>query len=146
MRKIVSFINRFIDLKAGFVTAFFMGGSVFLINYYSTGLVVESIIAALKQWVYTLFFSGAVLKTCEIIVRAVRPRKTAIFMAAVLPFVATIILVYGLHNLRGTPKPLESTLPTLIVILGTVFWAFRKRSQFENEVTAKKLHNPEDVE
>lgn len=133
LKKKFIFINRFIDLKTGMIAAFFMASAVFFINYFSTHFIGESMIAAAKQWVYTFLLGGAVLKSCEHIVRSVRQRNKAIFLASVIPFVVTLLLVYGLHNLRGTPKPLESTMPTLIVITGTFYWAIKKRKEMEKK-------------
>jgi len=134
LKKIIVFLNRFIDLKMGLIGAVIMGGIVFMINYFPTQLLLLSFVAAMKQFVYTFFLGGAVMKSCEYIAVTVHPKKKAIFLATVVPFLATLLLVFGLHNLRGTPLPLQSTMPTLFVITGTFFWAVRKRKQMESGV------------
>jgi hypothetical protein len=36
-----------------------------------------------------------------------------------------------MHQLKGTPKPLESTIPTLIIIPATAILGFKKRNQMD---------------
>jgi hypothetical protein len=43
------------------------------------------------------------------------------------------LLTYGLHTLKGTPKPLASTLPTLAIIPATAVWALRKRKLLKKQ-------------
>jgi hypothetical protein len=33
------------------------------------------------------------------------------------------------QNRKGTPKPIESTLPTLVIIPATAIWGYKKRKQ-----------------
>jgi hypothetical protein len=39
-----------------------------------------------------------------------------------------------MHNLKGTPKPLESTIPTTIIIPATAIWGFKKRKESDFEL------------
>ncbi len=49
----------------------------------------------------------------------------------------TIILVYAVHSLKGTPRPFESTLPTIILAPpGFFFLAWKKRKQASNHASA----------
>ncbi len=43
-------------------------------------------------------------------------------------------IVFGVHSLKGTPRPVESTLHTaLLIIPSTAVWAFRKRKQKDQQ-------------
>jgi hypothetical protein len=55
----------------------------------------------------------------------------AILASVIIPSVLTLILTYTMHNLKGTPKPLESTIPTVIIIPATAIWGFKKRNQID---------------
>ena len=125
----LKFILGFIDLKMGIKMAIVMGALVFIINYYLSMDLTYSIVAMLKQGLYTFFLGGTVLKLCEHIVNLISSKGIAVVAATVIPSVLTIALVFGVHTLKGTPRPFESTLPTLLVVPGTIFWAFRKRKK-----------------
>jgi len=49
----------------------------------------------------------------------------------IIPSAVAIGLTFGLHNLKGTPKPIESTIPTAVfVIPSTAIWGYRKRKHY----------------
>jgi hypothetical protein len=121
-------MQRFFNFKIGIAGALIMGISVFCINYFSTKFLFESITAALKQSAYTFIFGGFLIKSCEYIAVYFKKNSIAILLAIAIPTIITLLLTYGLHMLKGTPKPLASTLPTLAIIPATAVWAIRKRS------------------
>jgi len=123
----------------GLFGAFLMGGIVFMINYFSTYLTLLSLIAGLKQAVYTFFLGGAVFRATEYLATNIQHKTKAILAGAFIPFFVTLLLVFGLHNMRGTPRPLESTLPTVFVFTGTLFWAIIKRRAMEKRKKLEKL-------
>jgi hypothetical protein len=124
--------NRFFDFKIGFAGAIVMGIVVFSINYYGTKDLTGGLTAALKQAVYTFFFGGTIMKICENVAVGVKKRRTALIAAVVVPSTISLLLTFGMHNLKGTPKPLASTIPTAIfVIPSTAVWGMRKRKQFD---------------
>lgn len=120
-------MQRFFNFKIGIAGALVMGISVFCINYFATKLLFESITAALKQSTYTFIFGGFLIKGCEFIATYFKKNSIAVLLAIAIPTIITLLLTYGLHMLKGTPKPLASTLPTLAIIPATAVWAFRKR-------------------
>ncbi|GGG53891.1 hypothetical protein [Bizionia arctica] len=126
-------LNTYFDFKIGIAGALFMGTTVFAINYFSTNLVLESLTAALKQGTYTFLFGGFLMKGCEYIAIHIKKRNFAIVAAVLIPTVTTLILTYGMHLLKGTPKPLASTIPTLMIIPATAVWAIRKRKMMNKE-------------
>ena len=121
-------MQRFFNFKIAIAGALIMGISVFCINYFSTTFLFESITAALKQSAYTFIFGGFLIKSCEYIAAYFKKNSIAILLAIAIPTIITLLLTYGLHMLKGTPKPLASTLPTLAIIPATAVWAIRKRS------------------
>jgi len=124
--------NKFFDFKIGFAGATVMGIVVFSINYYGTKNLTGGLTAALKQATYTFIFGGTIMKICENVAISIKKRRTALVAAVVVPSTISLLLTFGMHNLKGTPKPLASTIPTAIfVIPSTAIWGMRKRKQFD---------------
>jgi len=126
--------QKFIDFKIGIAGAFFLGGVVFGINYFATHEIAGSFTAALKQGSYTFLFGGIFMKGCENLATKIKQRKLAIVAAVIIPSALTLILTFTMHNFKGTPKPLESTIPTLLIIPATAVWGYRKRKQLDMEL------------
>jgi len=126
LQNTISFLNRFINIKMGLAGAFVMGAIVWLINMgYGWW---PATTAALKQAAYTLLFGGILIKILDTIAVKIKNRYLAIATATILVSVITIILVYIVHHLKGTPRPFESTLPTMIMAPpGFLALAIRKR-------------------
>jgi len=127
----VKFGRRFIDYKIGIAGAIVMGGIVFGINYFSTSEITGSFTAALKQATYTFFFGGFLMKWCEYLATSIKKQTLAIVASVLIPSVFTLLLTYSMHNMKGTPKPLESTFPTTIIIPATAIWGLKKRKELE---------------
>ena len=125
--------RKFIDYKIGIAGAVVMGGIVFGINYSSAHGLAGPLTAALKQGSYTFLLGGTFMKGCEYLATNIRKRTLAIMASAVIPSVLTLLLTYGMHTLKGTPKPLESTIPTLIIIPATIIWGFNRRNREEQK-------------
>jgi hypothetical protein len=117
---------RFFDPLMATAGAVLLGGIVFMINLdYGTG---KALIAAAKQGAYTFLFGGFLMKLCENIALYFSLKSVAIFLAILVPGILAILLTYLLHQIKGTPEPLASTVPTMILApLGFGWWAFRKR-------------------
>lgn len=124
-------LKKFIDYKIGIAGAIVMGGIVFGINYFATHEIPGSATAALKQGSYTFLFGGTLMKGCEYLAIHIKNRMLAIYTSVFVPSVLTLILTFTMHNLKGTPKPLESTIPTTIIIPATAIWGYKKRKQFD---------------
>ncbi len=119
-------ISRFINIRMGFAGALIMGAIVWFINMgYGWW---PATTAALKQAAYTFLFGGILIKILDTIASRIRNRYIAVISATLFVSVITIILVYIVHNLKGTPRPFESTLPTIIMAPpGFLALAIRKR-------------------
>jgi hypothetical protein len=128
-QRIAVFGRRFIDYKMGFYGAVVMGSVVFGINYLSTHQTGGSITAALKQASYTFLFGGILMKGCESLATGISKRKMAIAASVFVPSALTLFLTFAMHNLKGTPKPLESTIPTTVIIPATAILGYKKRHQ-----------------
>lgn len=130
MKRIIDFGRKFIDYKMGLYGAIVMGTIVFAINYYGILNLQAASTAALKQAVYTFLFGGIIMRSCELLATRIRKKALALTAAVLVPSLISIGLTYGVHSLKGTPKPVESTIPTaLLVIPSTVVWGFMKRKE-----------------
>ena len=122
--------NKYFDFKIGLAGGIVMGIIVYFINHNATSDFINSFIAALKQGVYTFLFGGAIMKLCEIIAIKIKPYLPAIFFAMLIPSFVSLILTFGVHSLKGTPRPVESTIPTAIfVIPSTLIWGYIKHKR-----------------
>ncbi len=144
LRGFITFFNRYIDFKMGAIGAIVMGGIVFGVNYFGTHQWQGATTAAVKQATYTLLFGGIIMRGCEYLATKIRKRSVALAAAIVIPSAVAIGLTFGVHSMKGTPKPIESTIPTaLLVIPSTAVWGIRKRKQFSSAQTKNPpSHNP----
>lgn len=131
--KLLQFGSRYIDYKMAIAGSIVMSGIVFCINYFSTYHILGSLTAASKQAAYTFLFGGFLMKGCESIAKSIDNKYLAIAMSVIIPSGITLILTFVMHNMKGTPRPFESTLPTLIIIPATAVWGYLKRKEYELE-------------
>lgn len=71
------------------------------------------------------------MKGCELIATGIRNKVMALFLSVLIPSSVTLILTFLMHNIKGTPKPFESTIPTLIIIPATAIWGYMKQKEFD---------------
>ncbi|MBL7203288.1 MAG: hypothetical protein ISS63_03000 [Desulfobacteraceae bacterium] len=109
----IQFISRFINLRMGVAGAFVMGSIVWVINAGFGWWPATT--AAMKQAAYTFLFGGMLIKMLDTIAIRINNRYLAIATATVITASLTIILVYIVNSLKGTPRPFASTLPTIIM-------------------------------
>ena len=74
-----------------------------------------SAIAAAKQWAYTFLFGGLIIKLLENLMLKIENRQLAIAISVSTVSVITTILILLVHNLKGTPEPILSTIPTVLM-------------------------------
>ncbi len=126
MKKVLHFISKFIDYPSAIAGAVIMGVIVGVINR-KFGLWPASI-AAIKQAAYTFLFGGLLIKLLYIITDKITGLYIATIISSLTVTVITVALVFGVHSMRGTPMPLESTLPTVILApFGFAFLAYRRK-------------------
>jgi len=76
----------------------------------------------------------------ERIATEVSKRILALVLACVVPSMVSLTLTFGVHSLKGTPKPLASTIPTAIfVIPSTLIWGLMSRKRMDRSTAAKKV-------
>ena len=133
--RVLKFGKKYVDYRMGVAGAVVMASIVFYINYHGTGNTYGATTAALKQGTYTFFFGGVIMRLSERFATEVTKRKSAIIAACIIPSVVSLSLTFGVHSLKGTPKPVESTIPTAIfVIPSTLIWCFIKRRKFDKQI------------
>ncbi|MEE9374272.1 MAG: hypothetical protein V3V00_14555 [Saprospiraceae bacterium] len=126
--------NLFFDLKMGLYGAIIMAFIVYLVNadHDPSG----ALIAASKQFVYTCLMGGIFTKMVENIAIKWDDKWMSLILAVIIPTLITIALTYFMHTLKGTPEPLNSTVPTTLTApLSFSVWAYLKRSELEHQAT-----------
>jgi peptidoglycan/LPS O-acetylase OafA/YrhL len=132
LKRLIKYGRKYIDYRMGMYGAIVMATIVFIINYYGTQDIIGATTAALKQGTYTFFFGGVIMRMSERISTEVSKRIPAIILACVIPSLVSLTLTFGVHSLKGTPKPLASTIPTAIfVIPSTLIWGLMSRKKME---------------
>jgi hypothetical protein len=132
LKRLIKYGRKYIDYRMGMYGAIVMAIIVFSINYYGTHDTFGATTAALKQGTYTFFFGGVIMRMSERISTEVRKRIPAIILACIIPSLVSLTLTFGVHSLKGTPKPLASTIPTAIfVIPSTLIWGLMSRKKME---------------
>lgn len=79
---------------------------------------------------------GIFMKGCENLATKIKNRTLAIVASVIIPSALILLLTYTIHNFKGTPKPLESTIPTILIIPATAVWGYWKRKQIEKSSDA----------
>jgi hypothetical protein len=119
-----AFFLKFVDVSTAWKAALFLGLVVYAINFSHGAL--AALPAALKQAIYTLLVSGLIVRLCENLITKVRPMAVAWPLAILLPSAVAVGLTFVMHSLKGTPEPLYSTLPTLLITPPAfAVWAWR---------------------
>lgn len=120
--------NPLFDPKMGLAGAIFLGVVVFLINL-DQGWT-AALPAAGKQAAYTFLAGGFMMRLTENLSVKWESKTTSYLVSVLTCTLIAVTLTYGVHSLKGTSKPLLSTLPTLIFAPpGFFWWAYKKRQQ-----------------
>jgi hypothetical protein len=135
IRRLISWGGKYIDFKMGLIGAGVMAAIVFGINYYAAHELFGATTAALKQGIYTAIFGGIIMRLSGYFATRIRNRIAALAAAMVIPSAIAISLTLGVHNMKGTPKPVESTIPTaLFVVPSTAVWGYLRRKNNKEHV------------
>ena len=120
--------NSYFDPLMGLIGATVMGTIVFFINWdHGIGW---GLFAAAKQATYTFLAGGTMMRITENIASYFKNGYLSVFLAVLTPSVIAITLTFLLHSLKGTPEPLNSTIPTMLLApWGFFWWALQKRRQ-----------------
>ena len=115
----------------GFGGGLFLATIVFFINY-DHG-VSEALIAALKQGLYTFLAGGTMMRISENLSIRFKPASLSILAAVIIPTLMAVTFTFIIHSAKGTPEPLNSTIPTMVFApFGFLWWALRKRKQLNS--------------
>lgn len=119
LRKIKQWMDKTIDYKAAFAASFLLGIIVFGINM-SHGIPI-ALVAAGKQATYTFFVAGFITRFNQTLaLRFDSPFLSVVFAASIASCFA-VGLTFLVHSLKGTPEPIYSTLPTLLLAVPGFF-------------------------
>ena len=134
------FFSKYFDFKMGFAGAFVLAIIVFVIN--ADHGVLQATTASLKQGVYTFIAGGFMMRLTENM--AIKTEHWSAYIYAVgLSTLIAVSLTFLLHSLKGTPEPLNSTLPTLILAPpGFFWWSYQKRRQLPKGQTRQPKKKP----
>jgi hypothetical protein len=133
----IRFIGKYIDYPTAIAGAIIMGFIVGLVNA-DHGLW-PAFTAAIKQAAYTFLFGGVMIKLLYLLVVRIKPKIPAMIFSTLSVSLLTILLVYLVHSMKGTPKPFYSTLPTIFFAPPGFFalaWRKRKRSGVVSQQSA----------
>lgn len=126
--RLFNFIGRFIDYPTAIAGGLIMGCVVGLIN--SDHGFWPATTAALKQAAYTFFFGGVLIKLLYLLTVRIKHQISGVLISTIAVSLLTILLVFLLHSMKGTPKPFESTIPTIILAPpGFLALAWRKKNK-----------------
>ena len=126
LKRIKAFMDRHIDYGGAITGAVVLGSIVLYINL-DHGLE-SALVAAAKQATYTFFAGGYMVRLNERLALAFEPAALGVGAGMFGAGGLAVSLTFLVHSLRGTPEPLNSTLPTLILAtLGFAFLGIRAR-------------------
>jgi len=125
---LIRFFGKYIDYPSAIAGAIIMGLVVGLVNA-DHGLW-PALTAASKQAAYTFLFGGMMIKLLYKLVLMIKPKVLSVIISTITISAVTILLVYLVHSMKGTPKPFYSTLPTILFAPpGFLALAWRKRNR-----------------
>jgi len=126
IRKFLKQLGRFIDYPSAIAGAVIMGVIVGIINL-KFGLW-PATTSALKQAAYTFLFGGMMIKLLYMLAARINGLYLSIILSSFIVTVITVLLVFAVHSMKGTPMPVESTLPTAVLApFGFAFLAYRRK-------------------
>jgi hypothetical protein len=71
------------------------------------------------------------MKGCEYLATRIKRKSVALAASVIIPSAVAIGLTYGVHSTKGTPRPLESTIPTVVLVIpSTAVWGQNKRRKY----------------
>jgi hypothetical protein len=126
LERLARFAAEWIDHRTAWKAALFLGAVIWLINLPHGA--VAALPAAIKQAAYTLLASGFIARLCERLAVRIETAWIALPLASLVPSGIAIGLTYLVHSLKGTPEPLYSTIPTMLLAPPSLLaWGWRKR-------------------
>ena len=119
-------LTEYLNIQMGLIGGLIMGSIVLWVNLEAG--ISAAMVAAFKQASYTFFFGGLVVRFCEYLSLKFNPKILSLLIATIVPATIAILATYLVHQIKGTPKPIDSTIPTILLsIPGFLFISYRKR-------------------
>ena len=134
-----TFLAQHFDWRSGVKAGALFALIVFLINVFATDPInwTGSATAAIKQFVYTFLIGSWLFGLAQWVSGHFRSPVLGICVSTVLVGSFASALILGMHSLRGTPEPLLSSLPAIIVGLVIVpALLMRKQGLMKNRGSA----------
>lgn len=132
LRSLKAFMDRHIDYRGAVAGALILGSVVYYVNHDHGAAGATT--AALKEATYTFFAGGYMMRLNERISLAVNPAALGVLAGVLGAGGLAVTLTFIVHSLRGTPEPLNSTIPTvLLVLLGFTFLSSWTRYKLARE-------------
>ena len=114
------------DLRSAVFGAILMASIVWWIN--SDHGVLPATTAAAKQAAYTFLMGGVIMRLATRLAERDGTPWLVTAMAVIVPTMVTVGATYFVHSLRGTPKPVASTIPVALLSPPVfVGWALQTR-------------------
>lgn len=113
LKRIKQTLDANIDYGGAIMGAIVLGSIVFALN--SSHGTARAATAALKQATYTFFVGGFIVKNNERLALRLPQPARSILLATTVSSCIAIGLTFLMHNLKGTPEPVLSTLPTALM-------------------------------
>ena len=82
------------------------------------------------------------MKGSERLATEISKRGLAIVLACIIPSIVSVTLTFMMHSLKGTPRPLESTIPTMIFVFpSTAVWGYVNRKKLDKRLKAEQVND-----
>lgn len=127
LQTLKSLMDEYINYSMAIAGAVVLGGMVFVINF-PHGIFLASVAAA-KQAVYTFLAGGLISRNGENLAVKWDNRWLSLLVSIIVSTFIAVGLTFLVHSLRGTPEPLQSTIPTMILSPIGFFIIARRRQQ-----------------
>lgn len=137
--KTKKFLDKHIDYPAAIVGALVLGTIVLVINIDHGWN--SAVVAAGKQATYTFFAGGYMVRLNERIALTLEPAAFAVPAGVFCAGGLAVCLTFMVHSFKGTPEPLNSTLPTLVLAMfGFTLLGMRARYKRKLSENVGKLY------
>ena len=118
--------SELVDVRSGLIGGGILACIVWFIN--APHGVLGASTAALKQFFYTFLMGAFFVRLCSRLALRKTATAWALTLATGIPSLVTVAATWLVHNLRGTPEPLLSTLPAaLLSPPAFAVWSWRVR-------------------
>lgn len=126
-------LEKYFDPKSALIGAVMMSVIVWFVN--SGHGVWPATTAALKQAAYTFLMSGVIARLCRYLASRPWPAVFSLGAGVIVPSLIATGATYFVHSLKGTPEPVWSTVPVVVLsvpLFALWSWQLRKTHQLNS--------------